>query len=1090
MKHWKCVLLLGFVSVLLATLVANAAETRLMRFPDVSKDHIVFVYAGDLWLVPRAGGMVRKLTSHAGEELFPKFSPDGRWIAFTGEYDGNADVFVIPAAGGEPRRLTFHPAADMVLGWTPDSKKVLFRSTRTSFSQRFQKLFLVPVEGSLPEELPLPEAGLSSFSPDGKRLAYNPISTEFRTWKRYRGGWMMYIAIYDLANNRYEELPRANANDAFPMWHGNAIYFASDRDGVMNLYRYDLASKRTEQLTRYKEYDVKWPSLGSDAIVYENGGYLYLLELASARSQKVPVEVASDLILARGEIRPVENFVLTYNLSPSGARALFGARGEVFTLPTKHGDVRVISNTPGVHELNPAWSPDGKWLAYLSDRTGEYELYLKAQDGEGEEIRLTTDGDCYRYGPVWSPDSKKLLYSDKKLRLWYVDIDQKQPVLIDQARYGPLNDYAWSPDSQWVAYSKNAPNRYGVLYLYSLEQRKIYPVTDNFFGDGNPRFDPEGKILYFLSRRNFNPTLSDFDQRFSYNNTVGIYAVTLQADVASPFAPQSDEEKVKEEKEAEEAGKPEEQAREKEKEKGKPQPVRVDVEGIGQRVVAVPVKPGNYRALEVKKGKLFYLSVPVAGIQLLGPEEERPRNALHIFDVKEREDKVLLEGIDDYRLNQDGNKVLYRARRVFGIVDAVPGKAKVGEGKLNTPSLQAVVDPRAEWKQIFREAWRIERDFFYAPNMAGHDWEKLGQRYEQLLPYVAHRSDLNYIIGEMIAELTTSHTYVGGGEMPEVKRVAVGLLGVDFEPEQGFYRFKKIYAGQNWDAQLRSPLTEPGIKVRQGDYLIAVNDQVVRTTDNPYAYFQNLAEKIVTLKVNSQPRAEGAWEVQVKLLRSEAALRYFAWVEGNRLKVEEATGGRVGYMHVPDTSIDGLNMFTRYFYSQTDKQALIVDERYNSGGMIPDFFTELLRRRLLGLVAPREGADFRVPIRAIFGPKVMLINEYAGSGGDLFPYIFRKEQIGPLVGKRTWGGLVGIAHGIPLMDGGMVTAPEVAFWSADNGGQWIVENVGVAPDYQVDQRPDLVVQGRDPQLEKAIELVLEVLKKEPPVPQRPPYPKK
>jgi tricorn protease len=1096
-KHWillACIWLSG-------ALAASAAETRLMRFPDVSKDSVAFTYAGDIWVVPRAGGKARRLTAHLGEELFPKFSPDGRWIAFTGQYDGNADVYVIPAEGGEPRRLTYHPAEDMVLGWTPDSRKVLFRSSRTSYSRRFQKLFLVTAQGGFAEELPLPRGGPASFSPDGQRVAYNPVSTEFRTWKRYRGGWLMYIGLYDLRTNHYEELPRVKANDAFPMWHGDAIYFASDRDGVMNLYRYDLRSQQTKQLTHYKEYDVKWPSLGPDAIAYENGGYLYLLDLKSERSQKVPVEVDSDMILARPEIRTVERFIRTYDLSPSGARAVFEARGEIFTVPAKHGDVRNITNTPGVHELDPAWSPDGKWIAYLSDRTGKYELYIKPQDGTGEEIRITSDGDCYRYSPIWSPDSKKLLYSDKKQRLWYVDVDQKRPIMIDQSNYSIPEDSArppsrdWSPDSRWVAYVKGGTNRYEGIYLYALEQKKIYPVTGHFFDNSNPRFDPEGKVLYFLSNRNFAPIPSDFDRRFNYNNTVGIYAVTLQADAPSPYAPESDEEKGekgKEEKKAEDKAKSsKEGSAEKDKEKEKPKaeikPLKIDVDGIDQRIVAVPMEAGNFRALEVGKGKLFYLSVPVVGLAS-GGGPQPPRNVLHVFDIKERQSKVLLPAIDDYRLNREGDKVLYRAQQTFGIVEAVPEKAKVGEGKLNTAGLQARVDPRAEWAEIFREAWRIERDFYYAPNMAGYDWEKIGQRYEQLLPYVGDRSDLNYIIGEMIAELSTSHAYVGGGDVGEVKRINVGLLGADLEPHQGFYRFKKIYQGQNWDARFRAPLTEPGVKVRQGDYLIAVNGQTVRATEDPHAYFQNLADKIVTLKINSQPSEEGAWNIEVKLLENDNELRYLDWVEGNRRKVAEATGGRVGYVHVPDTALDGLNTFTRYFYPQTDKEALIVDERFNSGGFIPDFFTEVLGRKLLSMWAPREGVDFHTPVRAIFGPKVMLINEYAGSGGDAFPYYFRKEKLGPLVGKRTWGGLVGISRGIPLMDGGFVTAPEFAFWSIENGGEWAVENIGVPPDYEVDQRPDLEIKGHDPQLEKAIELILETLKKGPPAPRRPAYP--
>jgi len=1111
MKHLPVVLLVCLL-VLGAVATATTPETRLMRFPDISRDAVAFVYAGDLWTAPRAGGQARRLTAHPGDELFPKFSPDGKWIAFTGEYDGNSDVFVMPAEGGEPRRLTFHPASDSVLGWAPDGKKILFRSGRASWTQRFQRLFLVPVEGGLPETLPVHRGGLTSFSPDGQRIAYNQWATEFRTWKRYRGGWTQHIGIFDLKNLTYEELPWVNASDMFPMWHGNAIYFISDRDAVMNLFRYDLGTKQTRKLTNYKEYDVKWPSLGGDTIVFENGGLLYSFDLKSEQTRPVPVSVASDLIVARPEIKSVGEFIGTYNLSPSAARALFEARGDVFTLPVEHGSPRNLTESPGVHELNPTWSPDGKWVAYLSDRSGEYEIYLRPQKG-GDEVRVTSDGRYYRFGPVWSPDSKKLLYWDKKLQLWYVDIEEKKPVLIDTGEYEEFGGGAWSPDSRWVAYSKTGAGLKDSIYLYSLEQKKVFPVSEGFYNDFNPAFDQNGKYLYFLSDRFFFPSGGRFDPRFNYYNTTGIFAVTLKADEASPFAPQSDEEKEAEEKKDEKKGEPEKKegqgeakpaadkpaevalpkANQEEKpaeKKKEEKPLQVDVEGIAGRVAPVPVPPGTYRSLMGRKDKFFYLAIPMEALQAGVPGPPRPRNVLHVYDVTKREDKVLLEGINNYDLDKEGKKVIYRAGPAYGVVEAVPGKAKVGEGKLNTASLQTSVDPRVEWQQIFREAWRIQRDFYWDPAMGGLDWEKIGKRYEALLPWVAHRSDLNYIIGEMIAELSTSHTYVGGGEMPERKQVGVGLLGVDYAAEGGFYRFAKIYNGENWSDNTRSPLTEPGLKVKEGNYLIGVNGHPVRAPESPYAAFQNLAAKVVTLKVNDKPSLEGAWEISVKPVASENFLRYLDFVETTRRKVEQATGGRVGYMHVPDTSIGGLIQFDKYLTAQLGKQGFIIDERYNSGGMIPDFYTEKLKRQLLSLVSPREGKDIPWPPIAIYGPKVMLINEHAGSGGDAFPWFFKREKIGPLVGTRTWGGLIGISRQVPLMDGGFVTAPEFAFWSTDNGGEWVVENYGVAPDYEVADRPDLVVKGRDPQLEKAIELVLDGLKSYQPPPPRPKYPKK
>ncbi len=859
-----------------AVVAAAGPETHLMRYPDISKDSVVFSYAGDLWIVPRAGGSARRLTAHPGDELFPKFSPDGKWIAFTGEYDGNPDVFVIPAAGGEPKRLTYHPGQDLVLGWTPDGKKVLFRSDRQTPSGRFMQLYTVSIDAGMPEELPLKRGSLTSFSPDGTKIAYLPTSQEFRTWKRYRGGWSPAMGIYDLKNNTYEPIAKNKGMDMFPMWHGNAIYFINDEDGVMNLSRYDIASKRRTKLTDYKEYDVKWPSAGPDAIVYENGGLLYSYEFDGGKISHITINVASDDIAARAEIKSVAGNIGSFALSPGGVRALFEARGDIFTIPAEHGSTRNLTTSPGVHDLNPTWSPDGKWIAYLSDRSGEYELYLRPQLG-GDEVRVTSDGSVYRYGPTWSPDSKKLLFWDKSLKLWYVDINEKKPVLVDQDEFSTINDGAWSPDSRWLAYSKNGANLSSSLYLYSLEQKKVFHVTNGFYNDSNPAFDPDGKSLYFLSERFFYPSGGRFDARFNYYSTTGIFGLTLKADEASPFAPQSDEEKEATEAKPGEKkdggeGKPtekkdgsdakpaappaggaapaaagaqaappagaqvekkpeEKKAEEKKPEEKAPKPIQVDITGIEERIFQVPIPAGRYFGLQVRKEKLFYVSVPIEATQAGIPGPPQPRATLHLYDVKNRKDANLLEGISGYDLNKDGTKVIYHSGPTYGIADAAPGRAKVGDGRLNTASLQALVDPRAEWKEIFREAWRIERDFYWDPKMGGLDWDKIGKRYEALLPWVAHRSDLNYIIGEMIAELSTSHTYVAGGDVPDRNRIGAGLLGADYTVDQGYYRFKKIYHGENWNPQTRAPLAEPGLKVKEGDYLIAVNGSPVRPSE-------------------------------------------------------------------------------------------------------------------------------------------------------------------------------------------------------------------------------------------------------------------
>src|SRR5580698_6396306 len=1031
-----------------------SGPTRLLRFADISKDRVVFGYAGDLWIASREGGAARRLTSAPGDELYPKFSPDGKWIAFTGEYDGNPDVYVMSAEGGEPKRLTFHPSNDIVLGWTPDGRDILFRSDRFSTNlRRTTRLYLVSPHGGTAHPLPVPRGDLTSFSPDGTKIAYLETSQEFRTWKRYRGGWSLPISIYDLKRNTYEELPKTAGMDMFPMWHRNSIYFISDRDGVMNLYSYDLTSKQTKKLTDYQEFDVKWPSLGPDAIVYENGGLLHEYNLDNGKTRDLPITVRAEDIEARPEFKSVAQGIGSAAISPSGARAVVEARGNVFTVPAEHGSVRTLSTEhSSIHELNPAWSPD----------------------------------------------SKKIAYWDKSNQLWYVSLDDKKPVLVDTSDYGLINDASWSPDSLWLTYSK--PHRRGSsdVFLYSLGTRKITEVSSGFYNDNSPSFDDNGKYLYFISTRYFYPSIGQLDQRFNYYSTDGAFAVPLKADEASPFKPESDEEKVaddkkdakKDDKKAD-AAKPGDQKSDEQKEEKKTEavkPIQIDLDGISNRVAPVPIGAGILSSLAARKDKFFYISTPQEARQSGAPDQQGPKNVLHVYDVTKREDKVLLEGIDGYDINKDGSKVLYKAGPVVGITDAVPGKAKVGAGKHDLGGMQVQIDPRAEWRQIYHEAWRLERDFYWDPNMTGHDWDKIGARYEALLPWVAHRSDLNYLIGELIAELSTSHTYVGGGDQPKKPHVSVGMLGADFEPEGGFYRIAKIYPGENWNDDTRSPLTEPGLKVKAGDYLISVNGQEARATQDVYSYFQDIAGKLVTLKINSKPSMDGAWEITVKPIGTETTLRYLDWVESNRRKVAEATGGRVGYMHVPDTSIPGIIEFDKALTGQLDKDGMIVDERFNAGGQIPDFYTEKLKRSLLAVISTRDGKDVPYPPVAIYGPKVMLVNELSGSGGDLFPWLFRFEKIGPIVGTRTWGGLVGINRGAPLRDGGFVTAPSAGFYSwADKDG-WVVENHGVDPDYVVPQRPDLVVEGHDPQLEKAIELAKEGLKDYKGLPPRPKFP--
>jgi|SRR5579884_399369 len=1073
----------------LGRVAAAQGNPELFRYPDIGREGIVFVYGGDLWLAPRAGGIARRLTANPSNKAFPKFSPDGKWIAFTGNYDGNAEVYVIPAEGGEPKRLTYHPSSGGVLGWTPDSKAVLFRSGRTSFSFRFDKAFTVPITGGLPKELPLPEVALAAYSPDGDQIAYTRLDREFATWKRYRGGSQAYISIYDLKNNRYSEVPHGTETNYFPMWHGDKIYFASDKSLTVNLYVYDLHTKAVRQLTHFNDYDIKWPSIGPDAIVFEHGGRIEVFDLATEKVTPVAIQAYSDMTAARLTLLHVENQIHGMDISPSGVRAVFEARGDIFTVPAKKGDSRDLTNTSGVREINPAWSPDGKMIAYLSDKSGEYEITIRPQDGTGTETRVTSDGHAYRSGPVWSPDSKALLYTDVGMHLWMVTLADKKPILVDSSTIGEIPLGTWSPDSKWIAYTKPNRSHLSSLMLYSVAQKKSYTISDGHYSDREPVFDQNGKYLYFLSDRTFSPTLIGPEININFQNTTGIYALVLQADTPSPFAPESDEEKPKDESTppsppktdatasdttksgVAKAGDQKEAAKPAAKPSG-PEPTRIDLDGLYQRTVGLSVPAGSYGGLSAGSGKLFY----------------QAGDALHRYDIADRDDKVIISGIQEYALNPAGTKILYRAAgNTFGIIDPAPGQS-AGAGKLS-PNLEMLSDPRAEWKEMFWDAWRMERDFYYDPNMHGLDWKGIGERYARLLPGVAHRDDLTYLLGELAGELDTSHAYViGGGGSPGVPPVSIGLLGVDFEPVGNYYRFKKIYRGENWAAGSRSPLTEPGVKVKEGDYLIAVNGIPLHTDVDPYSLFLDTVGKTVTLRVNSQPSDTGAHDVQVRPIASETELRHLDWEEANRKKVELATGGRIGYMYVPDTAFGGLTAFGREFYSQTDKDGIIVDERFNSGGFIPDFFVEKLDRRLLSMDTSRYGMDEKQPGAAIYGPKVILENEWSGSGGDAFPYYFRKAGVGPIIGKRTWGGLVGINGFRQLLDGGGLTVPQFGIWSPQDG-KWIAENHGIDPDIEVNNTPDLVNEGHDPQLERAIAYELEQLKKNQlPTYHHPPFP--
>jgi tricorn protease len=1123
LSKWTTLLVLGWACLAAAQ---EMQEGRLMRFPDISRDKIAFYYGGDIWIVPRSGGVARRVTSHPGRELFPKFSPDGKWLAFTGQYDGNFNVYAMPAEGGEPKQLTFYqggaqPLNDRmgihneVLTWTPDSKRIVFLSRRDASNGWIKRPYTVSVDGGMPEPLPVDQGGLLSFSPDGSKMAYNAIFRNFRTWKRYTGGLAQAITIYDLRNNTSEDVPHTEWTDTFPMWHGDTIYFTSDRGAEhrLNLYGYDLNTKQIEQLTHFTDFDVMWPSLGADAIVFENGGHLHTFDLQSKEAKKLTIYLPgeSDQTLKRWE--NVSKFVTDFDLSPEGKRAVFGARGDVFTVPAKEGSVRNLTRTPGIREGRASWSPDARWVAYVSDRTGEDELYIAPQDGMGKEQQITSGHKGFMFAPVWSDDSKKLAWADQKLRLWYVDVADKKPVQVDEAKYGEISNYSWSPDSKWLAYDKTVENRYAVVNLYSLADNKITPVTNDMANSYKPIFDPEGKYLYFLSDRDYNEVLGTIDFEFANPKTTRVYIVTLRKDEASPFPALSDEAEVKKEKPEPSAGASQpsgdendahakskekekdrdaakSQEKEKEKEKEKPAEFRIDLGGIEGRIVALPTEPGNIRGFAAAKGFIYYSTAPVQGLS--GPLAGETA-AVQVYDLKERKNKTLIESVERFALSFDGSKLLYEATadhdgHTYGIIDAKPdAQKKIGDGALNLSGMRAELDPPQEWKQMFNEVWRQERDYFFEPSMNGNDWEKLREKYAQFLPYVGDRYTLTYVLGEMIGELSNSHTYVGGGEYPELHPVNEGLLGADFEADtaSGMYRIKKIYPGENWNSKVRSPLTEPGVNVKEGDYLITVNGRALRIPQNPFELFVNTANETVTLSVNSKPSEEGARNVQVKPIADEFSLRELNMIETNRRKVDAATQGRVGYVYIPDMGGDGLNEFVKQYFPQIRKPGLIIDVRYNGGGFVDQLIFARLRRVLAGMDSARNWEPDTVPSNVFYGSMVCVTNHYAASDGDIFSYFFKQYKLGPLIGERTWGGVRGIRGSVPLLDGGYITRPE--FSRYDLNSQWVVENQGVQPDIVVESRPEQVVKGQDPQLEKAIEVVLREIEANPKkLPPRPP----
>jgi tricorn protease len=1073
--------------VLPALSAAEASKPLLIRHPTLSRDQIAFCYAGDIWTASRDGGDARRLTAGVGAKCDPYFSPDGKWIAFTGDYYGNADVFVVSAAGGEPRRLTYHPSYDAVEGWSPDGKSILFVSGRTSNTDP-PKLFTVPLEGGFPAELPLPMGSSGAFSPDGARIAYTPKVQWQEAWKRYRGGQTMAIWIARLSDSHIEKIPRDNSNDFNPMWVGDKVYFLSDRNGPVTLFAYDTGTRKVSEVVRNAGLDLKSANAGPGAIVYEQFGSLHLLDLASGKTNTVTVRVPGEFAEVRPHFEKLDaKRILNAGISPTGARAVFEIHGEIVTVPAEKGDIRNLTNSPSVADRDPAWSPDGKQVAWFSDESGEYALHIRSQNGLGDVTKITLGNPpSYFYSPVWSPDNKKIAYTDKRLNLWYVDVGKGAPVKVDTDYYdSPFHTLnpVWSPDSKWLAYTRQLPSHLHAVSVYSLETVKSTQITDGFSDALYADWDKGGKYLYLTASTDVGLGASWLDMSsIGRPSTRSAYIVVLSKEDPSPLAPESDEEKPEEAKKdaAKDKEKPKtEEAKEKPKE---PPAVRIDFEGIGQRILALPVPARNYQALSAgKEGEVFLVEAPA-----VHTGEGPPPLTVQKFDLKKRKTDKVVDNVTAFVLSANGEKMLYRQGDQWRIAPAgEPPKPDVAPLKL--AEMEVWVDPRAEWKQMYHEVWRIERDFLYDPHAHGLDLAAAEKFYAPFLDHISSRDDLNYLFTEMLGNLTLGHVFLGGGDRPEPPKIKVGLLGADYSIENGRYRFQKIYDGENWNPQLRAPLTQPGVNVKTGEYLLAVNGRDLRGSDDVYSFFQETAGKQVVLKVGPDPAGSGAREVTVVPVDDEFRLRHLEWIESNRRKVDQMTGGRVAYVHLPDTANGGYTNFNRYFFAQVGKEAAILDERFNHGGDLADYIIDHLRRPLMSMITAREGHDFSSPGGAIYGPKVMIVNEFAGSGGDAMPWYFRKAGIGPLIGNRTWGGLVGIYDYPQLIDGGRVTAPRVAIYGLK--GEWEVENHGITPDIDVDLDPALVRQGHDPQLEKAVEVIMEQLKKNPlPRYKKPEYP--
>jgi tricorn protease len=1079
--------------------VAAAAQaeegTRLLRFPDIHGDQVVFSYGGDLWLAATDGGMARRLTAHPGQELFARFSPDGQWIAFTGQYDGDEQVYVVPTSGGEPIRLTWYPAVgplpprwgydNQVYGWTPDGAKVLFRSLRDAGGGVENKLYTVSRTGGLPQALPMPNSGAGDFSPDGTKMVYSPLFRDFRHWKRYQGGWAQDLFIFDLASYEVEPVSHSVRTERDPMWIGDTIYFVSDRDDRLNIYSFNPESGAVDQVTRSDLWDVRWPSTDHQSrLVYELDGQLHILDVNTGADRGINVTVPDDGLWKRPRRISVADDISGFDVSPKGQRAVFTARGEVFTVPIEKGPTRNLTRSSGADDRAATWSPDGKHIAYISDASGEDEIWLVDQAGKGAARRVTEGHEAYLRNPRWSPDNKRIAFSDKDGKLFVATVADGSEVQVADDIYGFVFDYEWSPDSAHLALSLRNETGVSRIFIWSASGGEPRQITSDLFPSYNPGWGAEGDYLFFISERHYAPQVSSLEFNYAGNQRDGIYALALRKDVKPLFPPESDEAEIEEEKaeEAEEkkADKKDEKAEKKEEKK----PVVIDFDGLGDRIMRVPVDPDNFTALTAIEGHLLYSTT---GPFFYGRSNLKTRK-LHIFSLEDRKaSEIVTSNLRDWAVTADGKKVLVRTEKEFQLHDA---KMKGGEAKtVSTAGLKMDLVPAEEWEEIFEEAWRRFRDWFYAKNMHGYDWVAIREQYRPQLEHVAHRSDLNYVLSEMVAELNAGHTYIMGGEWEVPDRAPVGLPGALFEldEEAGRYRIGTIYRGHNAESKYRSPLTEVGVEAKVGHYVLTIDGVELKGGDNPYRLLQHKTDP-VTLTLNGSPSRKGAHDTTYEPIRNEQPLRYLGWVLGNLEKVTEMTDGKVGYLHIPDMGDAGIAEWIKWFYPQTRKQGLVVDARTNGGGNVSEWIIERLDSKLLGTSFGRTyDPALSYPDTVFHGHLACLLSETSASDGDIFPYFFREAGLGPLIGKRSWGGVVG-GNTLPLVDGG-VFVPRSATNDAD--GNYIIEGHGVDPDIEVENDPKSVIEGRDPQLERAVAEILAAIERDPKVyPTRPPDPVK